>query len=292
MGVLRESGGFERFIGIDWSGAKGARQPGIAVALCDADGRCGLARPPGGGSWSREAVRDYLAECPPGTLAGMDFAFSLPWPEAGPLPPGLDQPTDARHLWRMVDDLCRAEPHLYAGPAYHPEGGWLADYMFTKLTGRELWRGRFYATDRLRRTETALTPRPNSAFRIVGAKTVGPGSFSGMRVLSALDRRSGERIAVWPFDAPGGGLTLVEVYPSLYYALAGRRRSRDPQVVEAVLAHFGAQCSADQPIRSQDDADALVAAAALRHIAARPDAFARPAEDRLHEGWIFGVPPA
>lgn len=284
--------GFARFVGIDWSGAKGSRQPGIAVALCEADGTCGLVRPPGGGSWSREAALGYLAACPPGTLAGLDFAFSLPWPEAGPLPPGLDQPADARHLWRMVDDLCRAEPHLYAGPAYHPEGGWLADYMFTKLTGRELWRGHAYAPDRLRRTEMVLSPRPNSVFRIVGARTVGPGSFSGMRVLAALERAMGDGFAAWPFDPPGRGLTLAEIYPSLYYALAGRRRSRDPGVVDAVLGHFGAQRVADEPIRSQDEADALVAAAALRHIAARPGAFERPSEAYRQEGWIFGVPPA
>lgn len=284
--------GFERFIGIDWSGAKGSRQPGIAVALCDADGRCELVRAPSGGSWSREAVRDHLAECLPGTLAGIDFAFSLPWPEAGPLPPGLGQPADVRHLWRLVDYLCRAEPHLYAGPAYHPEGGWLADYMFTKLTGRDLWRGRSYAIDRLRRTEAALTPRPNSVFRIVGAKTVGPGSFSGMRVLAALDREIGQELAVWPFDAPGQRLTLVEIYPSLYYTLAGRRRSRDQGVVNAVLVHFGAQRSADHAIHSQDEADALVAAAALRHITTRTDGFVRPPEGWRQEGWIFGVPMA
>lgn len=283
------AGRFQRFIGIDWSGAKGARQPGIAVAVRDADGRCGLVGPSGGGSWSRQTVLEYLMQCPPGTLAGMDFAFSLPWPEAGPLPPGLDQPADARHLWRLVDDLCRAEPHLYAGPTYHPEGGWLAEYMFTKLTGRKLWRGSSYTADRLRRTEAALTPRPNSVFKIVGAKTVGPGSFSGMRVLSALDRALGGRLAVWPFDVPGEGLTVAEIYPSLYYALTGRRRSRDPSVVAAVLARFGARRDADRPIRSQDEADALVAAAALGHFAAQPGAFARPAGASRQEGWILGV---
>lgn len=284
--------GFGRFVGIDWSGAKGARQPGIAVALCGPDGTCALVRPPGGGAWSREAVLGHLIDCPPGTLAGMDFAFSLPWPEAGPLPPGLGQPADARHLWRLVDDLCRAEPHLYAGPVYHPQGGWLADYMFTKLTGRELWRGPAYATDRLRRTEAALSPRPNSVFRIVGAKTVGPGSFSGMRVLSALDRAMGDGLAVWPFDPPGEGLTLAEIYPSLYYGLAGRRRSCDPDMIDAVLGHFGARRLSDEPVRSQDEADALVAAAALRQIARQPGAFERPSRSSRQEGWIFGVPPA
>ena len=281
---------FDISVGIDWSGARGQRQRGIAVAECDPDGICKLVPPRGGGCWSRLGVLDHLGERPPGTLVGIDFAFSLPWPAGGPLPETLEQPRNARELWRLVDERCRAEPHLYAGPAYRPYGGWLADFMFTKLTGQDLWRGAAYAADRLRRTETALKPRPNSVFKIVGARTVGPGSFSGMRLLSALDRDLGSRLAVWPFDAAGKWLTLVEIYPSHYYRLAGHRRSLDPATVDTVLAHFDARRSSDQPIASQDEADALVAAAALRQLARQPDAFRRPSGPGCEEGWIFGVP--
>ena len=281
--------GFDLFVGIDWSGAKGARQPGIAVALCDPDGTCGLVRPPGGGAWSREAVLGYLIDCPPGTLAGMDFAFSLPWPEAGPLPPGLRQPADAHQLWRMVDDLCGAEPHLYAGPVYHPQGGWLADYMFTKLTGRELWRGPAYATDRLRLTERMISPPPASAFKIVGAKTVGPSSFTGMRMLTRLKSRPDA--AIWPFEPDNpAGLTIAEVYPG-YYKRRAKTALGSAAGTTEILAFYGARLDGRGPADGHEW-DALVAAAALRHFAGDPLAFAAIDPIVRREGWIFGVKPA
>ena len=72
---------FERFAAIDWSGAKGVRHKGIAVALCeerDAVPRL-IAAPDG--IWSRRLVADWLvaaaAQAP--TLFGFDFSFAPPF---------------------------------------------------------------------------------------------------------------------------------------------------------------------------------------------------------------------
>lgn len=281
---------FDLFVGIDWSGAKGRWQRGIALAVCGPDGACRLVRPPTGRSWSRAAVLAWLVDAPSRTLAGLDFAFSLPWPDDGPLPPGLDQPVGTRELWLAIEEVCRSEPDFHAGSVYRPEGGWLASYMFTKLTGHPLWSGDAYDSNRLREVESMMRPRPNAAFKIVGAKTVGPGSFSGMRVLAAL-ARTRDRVAIWPFGRPmQDALTVVEIYPTYYFGCAGHRRSRDPAIVASVLAHFDAGC--DEPSRgvSQDEADALVSAAALRHFASRPGSFCDPGGRSKREGWIFGVP--
>ncbi|WP_176590056.1 hypothetical protein [Sphingobium sp. EM0848] len=54
---------FARYAVIDWSGAKGSRHKGIAVALCEAgDGVPTLQHPEGGGFWSRQAVARAVSD--------------------------------------------------------------------------------------------------------------------------------------------------------------------------------------------------------------------------------------
>ncbi|MBV9076693.1 MAG: hypothetical protein JO048_04325, partial [Methylobacteriaceae bacterium] len=261
-------------------------------AASEGEGPVALVRPPARAAWSREAVAALVAEAAPGTLVGFDFAFGLPWGPEGPFPPGLTQPGDAFALWDAIDAACPGEDDLYAGPVYRPAGGLLAPFLFVKLTGADLWRGPAYDPERMRETERRLSPRPNSPYRIVGAKTVGPGSFAGMRLLAALRRRMGDRLRVWPFEpADPGRVTLCEIYPSEAWRAAGSGRSRDPETLRSVLAQYGARLGGVEP-RSQDDYDALVGAAALR--ALPPEAFDR---DRLpglavREGWIAGTQPA
>lgn len=130
--------GFERVVGIDWSGAKGGRQKVVAAADCGADGSCRVVAPRSGRALGRVAVLDDLEAQPPATLAGLDVAFSLPWPEEGPLPAHRDQPGDVRASWRAVDGLCRREPDLDAGRVCRPAGGRLAAFVLTKLDGQPL----------------------------------------------------------------------------------------------------------------------------------------------------------
>ncbi len=75
---------FARFAAIDWSGAKGKRHKGIAVALCGAgDAAPALVRPDH--IWSRTEVLDWLletrVEAP--TLFGFDFCSAPPIAERG-----------------------------------------------------------------------------------------------------------------------------------------------------------------------------------------------------------------
>lgn len=108
---------FSHFLAIDWSGAKGERQRGIALALTHADGGPPvLVKPPPRG-WARLEVLAILRdELPPDTLVGMDMGISLPFADAGAFFPDWgDSPADAPALWALIDGICHADPHLEAG---------------------------------------------------------------------------------------------------------------------------------------------------------------------------------
>src|SRR5687767_10434231 len=80
---------FRRFAAIDWSGAKGSRHKGIAVAVCDeGDAAPELVERPK--AWSRSQVLDWLLETSreTPTLYGFDFSYAPPIMERGAYLPG------------------------------------------------------------------------------------------------------------------------------------------------------------------------------------------------------------
>lgn len=109
---------FERFVGIDWSGARGLGQKGIQVAEFNR-GEAGptLKHPKRGNLWSRPHVLEYLQtllDRP--TLVGFDFAFSVPWPDGNQLFGSGPAISDAQSLWEYVEDICKTDDlHMYAG---------------------------------------------------------------------------------------------------------------------------------------------------------------------------------
>lgn len=128
---------FRHFLAIDWSGAAGERQAGIALALCSAAGEAPvLLKPDSHRHWSRQAVLDYLRDgLPADTLVGMDLGISLPFADVGAFFPGWStSPPDARTLWRLVDETCAADPHLSVTSFVdHPQ----ASAFFRRHGGRE-----------------------------------------------------------------------------------------------------------------------------------------------------------
>ncbi len=69
---------FQHFVAIDWSGAVGPRQPGIAVAVCGEGDEAPSLVLPDGGVWSRQAVLDWLlTDLPPNSLVGFDIGASF-----------------------------------------------------------------------------------------------------------------------------------------------------------------------------------------------------------------------
>ena len=75
--------GFTRFAAIDWSGAAGARQKGIAVAAVEAGrGAPALVRP--GHIWSRQEVLDWMLALESDWLVGLDLSPSLAFAKGCP----------------------------------------------------------------------------------------------------------------------------------------------------------------------------------------------------------------
>jgi hypothetical protein len=283
---------FAHFAAIDWSGAAGPRQQGIAVALCTAGNSApALVRP--GHIWSREEVLDWLLRAMPAdTLVGFDLSPSLPFVDCGAFFPGwAESPTDARGLWALVERLCADEPHLGANRFVdHAE----ASRHFRRHGGREgdLFGG---GRGRLRAVEWAELRsgivNPVSCLNLVGAAQVGKSSLTGMR----LFHRLAGRLPFWPFDpVPATGSLIVEIYTSIAAVAAGRPKSRakirDRAGLDAALAVLGSAPAT--PLARYDDhaTDALVTAAWLRRAAAdRALWFPPPPEITLTEGWTFGV---
>ena len=90
---------FEHFAVVDWSGAAGPRQKGIAIAICTPGNAAPrLVRP--GHVWSREDVLDWvLREMPGDTIIGFDLSPGLPFIDGGAYFPGWEEsPSNARSL--------------------------------------------------------------------------------------------------------------------------------------------------------------------------------------------------
>lgn len=283
---------FGHFVGIDWSGAAGERQRGIAVAICArGDAAPELVRP--GHIWSRTEVLHWLTHDLPGdAIVGLDLGASLPFADAGAFFPGWpDSPPDARALWAVIEQIAADDPHLSAGSFVdHPEiarhlrrhGGRKGEYF----TGR----GRLRVTEAAQR-EQGLNPYSN--LNLVGAAQVGKSSLTGMRVLHRLP----PRLAIWPFDPlPAAGPVVLEIYTSLAAIAAGRPRGRakmrDHAALDTALVALGSEPTRGHGPIDDHRSDAILTAAWLRRDAHRLELWAPKGmtpDIAATEGWTFGI---
>jgi hypothetical protein len=283
---------FDHFVAIDWSGAVGPRQPGIAVAICGKGNDApALFRP--GHIWSRQDVFDWLvSELPDKTLVGLDLSTSLAFADCGAFFPGWEQsPADARALWAFVEHICAGDPHLSAHSFVdHIE----ASRHFRRHGNRTgdlfpVGRGRLRVTECAQR-EQGLNPYSN--FNLVGAAQVGKSSLTGMRMLHRLQGT----LPLWPVDPlPGAGSVVVEIYTTLAARAAGiakgRSKIRDAASLDSALANLGSAHHAPLVRYTDHATDALLAAAWLRTVADDPGLWAPQGLDdvRHSEGWTFGI---
>ena len=285
---------FDAFIGIDWSGAKGDRHRGIAVFICEAGGGVPQKIPPPDGkkAYARSDVITLLHTLSQSQkiLVGIDFAFAYPVDQRGhyfPDLPAEKQPHDAPHLWQLVDDVNCSAPDYYGGLIWdHPDYG----PYYNAPGGRK---GRKFASRR-RATEIAAAAikSPSPTFNCVGPAGVGTGSLAGMR----LCHHFASDATIWPFTKrDDAALTLVEIFPSAYFKMAGinpvNGAQAEIQNLNHALSYFGSSPVGDDFIAhgpDGDDADALISSAALRHFA-QDDSLWDVPEVAAREGWIFGI---
>ncbi len=288
---------FDRFVGVDWSGAKRRGLPGLQVAVAEAGRSAPQLVPcpvPGRKHWTRSTFVDWLVSTlseNDRVLVGFDFAFSFPRSDRGGFFPGLpDSPDAAEDLWRCVDDVCEAAGDFYAGA--FAEGGRYAPYF----QGGGRYEPRLRATDE--RCHDIGLGRPESVFKLVGPKQVGKASLAGMRVLRHLHHRV-PGFCIWPFDDPlsrsPSGVVAVEVYPGAFVRMlkaATKGKVRDMRTLDRVLKFYGSAPLRDRAAvegrAAGDKADALIAAVALRHLSGDGTVWSPPGLPAT-EGWIFGV---
>jgi hypothetical protein len=295
---------FTRFLALDWSGARGERHRGIAIAIADASGGPPVLIEPPRGGFSRAQVLTILRDgLPPNTLVGADFGISLPYADAGAFFPGWDRsPHDARALWALIDGICADEPHLGANAfVSHPHAaryfrhGKAAEGDRFHLPGAPTREGRFREAEIAQRRQKC---RPVSNFNLVGAAQVGKSSLTGMRMLHRL----GGRLPVWPVDPlprranTAGGSVLAEIYTGLASRetanLGGRTKLLTYADLNAALAVL--DCPPVDAVGEIDDhsSDALLTAAWLRKVAREPKRWeprCLTAEIAATEGWTFGA---
>ena len=279
---------FTSYAAIDWSGAKGRRHKGIAIAEARGDSAPRLVRP--GHVWSREEVLAWLlkrAAMEP-TLFGFDFSFAPPLIDRGEYLPGeSDVPKSAREFWAYVDDHCGDDD---LGAASFLETAHRRHFYFGIADGVKAGFMHFRQCDQqLNRQGGRKTA---SAYDAIGAAQVAKASFSGMRLL----HRVNGKVAIWPMDAlPARGSAVVEIYTRIYLRRAGMSgtKLRSRTELNRALKGLGSPPARLRFEPNDHQTDALVTAAGMRALALHePRAFA-PAGLTPHiartEGWTFGV---
>jgi len=279
---------FAAFVGVDWSGAKGRRHKGIAIAEARGSEPPRLIRP--GHAWSREEVGDWLlkrAEREP-TLFGFDFSFAPPIIERGEYLPGeTGVPATAREFWAYVDAKSGDED---LGAASFLEQAHRRHFYFGIADGVKARFMHFRQCDA--RLNAQGGRKTASAYDAIGAAQVAKASFSGMRLLHRLDGK----VAIWPMDPlPANGSAVVEIYTRIYLRRAGLSgtKLRSRAELNRALAGLGSKSVRLRFEPNDHQTDALVTAAGMRALARdEPGAFA-PEGLTPHiaetEGWTFGV---
>ena len=279
---------FARYVAIDWSGAKGARHKGIAIAEAKGDVPPRLVRP--GHIWSRTEVLRWLVRqaAREPTLFGFDFSFAPPIIERGEYLPGEPEvPTAAREFWKYVDSRCD-DPDL--GAASFLEIAHRRHFYFGIADGVKADFVRFRQCDAQLNAQGGR--KTASAYDAIGAAQVAKASFSGMRFLRHLDGK----VAIWPMDPlPDHGSAVVEIYTRIYLRRAGLSgvKLRSRAALNEALKGLGSPPSRLRFEPNDHQTDALVTAPGMRQFAlTEPRAFdpeGLTPEIARSEGWTFGV---
>jgi hypothetical protein len=278
---------FSATVAIDWSGAKGRRHKGIAIAEARGDDPPRLVRP--NHVWSREEVLDWLLKraAKEPTLFGFDFSFAPPFAELGEYLPGeMDVPSDARSFWAYVDGKSRDED---LGAASFLEEVHRRHFYFGIADGVKADFVRFRTCDA--RLNAQGGRKTASAYDAIGAAQVAKASFSGMRLLHRIDGK----VAIWPMDPlPAQGSAVVEIYTRIYLRNAGMsgKKLRSRHELIRALESLGSKTTRLRFEPNDHQTDALVTAAGMRMHFQQPLAFRPPGLTRhlaQTEGWTFGI---
>ena len=278
-----------KFAAIDWSGAKGSRHRGIALAMCKVGAGAPVLVEAPDGVWSRTGILHWLlAHAAEPMLVGFDMSFCAPFVERGAYLPGESVQSDARAFWAYVD---ANSPDDDLGAASFVEARRGTHFYLGAVDGRKADFLHFRRAEALH--NDAGFGKTTTVYDAIGAAQVAKASFAGMRLLHHLDGR----VAVWPFDPPpASGVLIVEIYTAIAARAAGLRKGlsklRTADALDEALAAIGSCPHA--PLARYDDhsTDAILASAWLRASVKRPELWSPRGlthEIARTEGWTFGV---
>jgi hypothetical protein len=199
---------FDRYIGIDYSGAQTPTSSlkGLRVYLADRIARPVEVPPPPSPRkyWTRRGIGEWLVERlaeSERTLVGIDHGFSFPrqYFETHNLP--FDWPAfldDFHRHWPTDEDHVRVDSFREGGRG-----------QGAARSGNPRW---MRLTERRARTT-------KSVFRFDVQGSVAKSTHSGLPWLLFIRRRSQGRVHFWPFDGwevPDGCSVVAEIYPRLW----------------------------------------------------------------------------
>jgi hypothetical protein len=211
---------FERYIGIDYSGAQTPTSSlkGLRVYMSDESSPPSEVGPPPSPRkyWTRRGIAEWLEVRLP-TLVGIDHGFSFPkqYFEKYRLP--LDWPA-------FLEDFQRHWPTH--------EDDMYVDFVRDGIHGQAARRA---GSARWRRLVEIRSKRAKSVFHFDVQGSVAKSTHAGLPWLLYLRQRLAGRVHFWPFDGwriPGGRSAVVEVYPALW-SREFSREDRDPHQHDA-----------------------------------------------------------
>ena len=266
--VLISPQAFERYIGIDYSGAETATSSlrGLRVYQADRETSPGEVLPLPGAKkyWTRRGIAEWLAlilspplsELP--ALVGIDHGFSFPLRYFVENQVPLD--------WRtFLDDFQRHWPtdqdHTYV------------DFVRDGLCGNAPARS---GNSKWRRVTEVRARRAKSVFHFDVQGSVAKSTHSGLPWLRFLDLKTTGALHFWPFDGwnfPAGKSVVAEVYPALWSKTFAQDNRDGHQHDAYSIAAWMRQADKD---------------ASLSVFANPPIAVADREAARI-EGWILGV---
>ena len=282
---------FYNFIAVDWSGDKSKFQKGISVAQCSMGRHAPKIIRPKDQYWSRSTLIKWLLKevTEKKTLIGFDFSFSYPFYDCFSYFPGIkDSPISPYKLWEKIDNINKKLANFYGGGIWSKE-------PYSNYYNSPNLKGTLYKSRR-RFTEIEAKNKihsPSPTFNCVGPGAVGTGSLAGMRVLNFLKNK----INIWPFNNSilQKKSVVVEIFPTYYFRYARVKPEKNIgyalDKINQALNHYGCNSLPQDIIiggPDQDDADAIVSAAAMRYFSNNRNCWNVPKVSKK-EGWIFGV---
>ena len=282
---------FNNFIAVDWSGDKSKFQKGISVAQCPMGRYAPKIIKPEDRYWSRSSLIKWLLKevTEKKTLIGFDFSFAYPFYDCFSYFPGIkDSPISPYKLWKKIDNINNKLANFYGGGIWSEE-------PYSNYYNSPNLKGTLYKSRR-RFTEIEAKNKihsPSPTFNCVGPGAVGTGSLAGMRVLNFLKNK----INIWPFNNNilQKKSVVVEIFPTYYFRYAGIKPEKNigytMSKINQALSHYDCNSLPKDIIiggPDQDDADAIVSAAAMRYFSNNRNCW-NVAKVSKKEGWIFGV---